>query len=41
MAKRGTMFERLKAGLEEAIEFEAGKRKLRVTEVNVPAPTRG
>lgn len=38
MAKRGTMFDRLKAGLQQAIEFEAGTRKLRVTEVSVPAP---
>lgn len=38
MAERGTLFERLKAGLQQATEFEAGKRKLRVTEVAVPAP---
>ncbi len=40
MTKRGTMFERLKAGLQQAVEFDEGRRKLRVTEVVVPEPPR-
>ena len=40
MKKRGRppLFERLKAGLQEAIEFEEGKRDLKVTVVSIPDP---
>jgi putative transcriptional regulator len=36
--KRPRLFERLKAGLEEGIQFANGERNLRVTEITIPDP---
>jgi hypothetical protein len=39
-AGRPRLFDRVKAGLEEAIEWTEGERDLVVTEIELPDPTR-
>lgn len=36
--KRASLFERLKGGLEQGIEYAEGKRTLKVTEFSIPDP---